>query len=170
MRGSHIVTRRLFDHDRCYFFQGADGRIIFAIPYETDFTLIGTTDEDHQGSPAEATCTDAEADYLCRFASEYFARPVTRADIVWTYSGVRPLYDDGASSRPRRRRATMCFDSIPPRRRRCSTSSAARSPPTGGWRKAALEKLAPYFPEARGAWTAGAPLPGGDFPVTACRR
>ena len=89
VRGSHIVTRRLFDHDRSYFLQGADGRIVFAIPYETDFTLIGTTEEDHRGSPADARCTDAEANYLCAFASEYFAQPVTRGDIVWTYSGVR---------------------------------------------------------------------------------
>ena len=164
VRGSHIVTRRLFDHDRCYFFQGADGRIIFAIPFETDFTLIGTTDQDHHGSPAEATCTDAEADYLCRFASEYFERPVTRADIVWTYSGVRPLYDDGASSATAATRDYVL------------DLDATATPPLlnvfGGkittYRRlaeGALKKLAPFFPQARGAWTAGAPLPGGDFPV-----
>ena len=77
VRGSHIVTKKLFDHDRCYFFQGTDGRIIFAIPYEQDFTLIGTTDQDHQGPPGSPTCTDAERDYLCAFASQYFAQPVT---------------------------------------------------------------------------------------------
>jgi glycine/D-amino acid oxidase-like deaminating enzyme len=98
VRGSHIVTRRLYDHDKCYFFQGTDGRIIFAIPYETDFTLIGTTDQEHKGSPSDARCTEAEQDYLCDFASRYFRNPVTRDDIVWTYSGVRPLYDDGAKS------------------------------------------------------------------------
>ena len=164
VRGSHIVTRRLFDHERSYFFQGSDGRIIFAIPYETDFTLIGTTDQDHQGSPAEATCTDQEADYLCGFASEYFERPVTRADIVWTYSGVRPLYDDGASSATAATRDYVL------------ELDASASPPLlnvfGGkittYRRlaeGALKKLAPFFPDARGAWTAGAPLPGGDFPV-----
>ncbi len=164
VRGSHIVTRRLFEHDRCYFFQGADGRIIFAIPYETDFTLIGTTDQDHHGSPSEATCTDAEADYLCRFASEYFARPVTRDDIVWTYSGVRPLYDDGSSSATAATRDYVLD---------VDTTAA---PPLlnvfGGkittYRRlaeAALKKLAPYFPGHGRAWTAGAPLPGGDFPV-----
>ena len=98
VRGSHIVTRKLFDHDRCYFFQGADGRIIFAIPYEQDFTLIGTTDKDHQGAPKDAHCTDEERDYLLAFASQYFAKPVTSDDVVWTYSGVRPLYNDGAKS------------------------------------------------------------------------
>jgi glycerol-3-phosphate dehydrogenase len=99
VRGSHIVTKKLFDHDKCYFFQGEDGRIIFAIPYEQDFTLIGTTDQDHKLPPPEAAvCTEEEQDYLCAFASPLFRKPVTREDIVWTYSGVRPLYDDGAKS------------------------------------------------------------------------
>ena len=86
VRGSHIVTRRLYDHDRCYFFQGTDGRIVFAIPYEQDFTLIGTTDIDHRGRPEEARCTEEERDYLLAFASRYFARPVTAGDVVWSYS------------------------------------------------------------------------------------
>jgi len=97
VRGSHIVTRRLFDHDRSYFLQGRDGRIIFAIPYEGRFTLIGTTDQDHPDSTTPPVCTDEEADYLLDFASQYFSTPLTRADIVWRFSGVRPLYDDGAS-------------------------------------------------------------------------
>ena len=163
VRGSHIVTRRLFEHDRCYFFQGGDGRIIFAIPYETHFTLIGTTDRDHHGAPSEARCSDAEADYLCRFASDYFARPVTREDVVWTYSGVRPLYDDGAKS------ATAAT-------RDYVLSLDTNGPPLlsvfGGkittYRRlaeAAMAKLAPSFPAAGPAWTAGTPLPGGDFGV-----
>jgi len=98
VRGSHIVTRKLYDHDRAYFFQGTDGRIIFAVPYEQDFTLIGTTDKDHQAAQGAAVCTDEEQDYLLNFASQYFAKPVTRDDVVWTYSGVRPLYNDGATS------------------------------------------------------------------------
>ncbi len=98
VRGSHIVTRKLYEHDRCYFFQGTDGRIIFAIPYEQDFTLIGTTDQDHKGVPGTAVCTEEERDYLLAFASQYFAKAVTAEDVVWTYSGVRPLYNDGAKS------------------------------------------------------------------------
>jgi len=98
VRGSHIVTKRLFEHDKCYFFQGTDGRIIFAIPYETDFTLIGTTDNDHADASVEPVCTPEEQDYLINFINEYLAKPITTADVVWTYSGVRPLYDDGASS------------------------------------------------------------------------
>jgi glycerol-3-phosphate dehydrogenase len=97
VRGSHIVTRKLFDHDQPYIFQQSDGRIIFAIPYETDFTLIGTTDHDHEGDPGDAVCTPEEVTYLCKAASEYFATPITEEDVVWTYSGVRPLYDDGAT-------------------------------------------------------------------------
>jgi glycerol-3-phosphate dehydrogenase len=163
VRGSHIVTRRLFDHDKCYFFQGKDGRIIFAIPYERDFTLIGTTDQEHEGDPSQAQCTPEEQEYLCAFASEYFEKPVTRDDIVWTYSGVRPLYDDGAKS------ATA------------ATRDYVLSLDTGGpvllnvfggkittYRKlaeAAMRRLAPYYPEAGPPWTAGIALPGGDFPV-----
>jgi glycerol-3-phosphate dehydrogenase len=97
VQGSHIVVPKLYEHDRCYIFQNADGRIIFAIPYEHDFTLIGTTDRDYRGDPAQAKATPAEIDYLCAAASEYFRAPVTPGQVVWTYSGVRPLYDDGAS-------------------------------------------------------------------------
>lgn len=161
VRGSHIVTRRLFDHDKAYFFQGEDGRIIFAIPYETDFTLIGTTDMEHHGPASEARCTEAERDYLCAFASRYFARPVTPADVVWSYSGVRPLYDDGATS------ATAAT-------RDYVLSLDANGPVLlnvfGGkittYRKLAEQafaRLAPHFPAAGADWTAGAPLPGGDF-------
>jgi glycerol-3-phosphate dehydrogenase len=162
VRGSHIVTRRLFDHDRAYFFQGPDGRIIFAIPYEQDFTLIGTTDQDHDGSPGGATCTEAERDYLIAFANRYLASPIGPGDVVWTYSGVRPLYDDGAKS------ATAAT-------RDYVLSLDTAGPPVlnvfGGkittYRRlaeAALAKLAPHLGNARGPWTARVPLPGGDFP------
>jgi glycerol-3-phosphate dehydrogenase len=98
VQGSHIVVPRLFDHDRCFIFQNTDGRIVFAIPYEDDFTLIGTTDRDYSGDAVDAAISDDEIDYLCAAVSEYLETPVTRADIVWTYSGVRPLFDDGASA------------------------------------------------------------------------
>ncbi len=98
VRGSHIVTRKLYDHDKCYFFQGTDGRIIFAIPYETDFTLIGTTDAEHDDPANKPVCTPEEQSYLLNFANQYFKQDLSDDDVVWTYSGVRPLYDDGASS------------------------------------------------------------------------
>lgn len=156
VRGSHIVTRKLFDHDKPYILQGADGRIVFAIPYERDFTLIGTTDADHDDLD-EVTCTDAEAQYLCDFVSEYFARPVTPDDIVWRYAGVRPLYDDGASSATAATRDYVLD---------LDRDGAPLLNIFGGkittYRKlaeAAVDKLHPS-----GAWTADAPLPGGDFP------
>ena len=162
VRGSHIVTRKIYDHDRCYFFQGSDGRIIFAIPYEQDFTLIGTTDQDHHGSPGEAHCTEAEQDYLCAFASQYFAKTVSRADVVWTYSGVRPLYDDGAKSATAATRDYVLS---------LDQNGAPLLNVFGGkittYRRLAEEalgKLAPFFAQAKGDWTARVALPGGDFP------
>lgn len=104
VRGSHIVTRRLYDHNKARFFQGRDGRIILANFYAGDFTLIGTTDRDHDDPPMKAVCTPGEQQHLCDFASEYFKTPVTRDQIVWTCSGVRPLYDDGATSATAARR------------------------------------------------------------------
>ena len=164
VRGSHIVTPRLYDHDKCYFFQGVDGRIIFAIPYEQDFTLIGTTDQDHADPSQPPVCTPEEQDYLCQFASGYFAKPVTRDEIVWTYSGVRPLYDDGSSSATAATRDyTLKLD---------TDGGAPLLNIFGGkittYRRlaeSALQKIVPFFPEASDAWTAGVPLPGGDFPV-----
>ena len=162
VRGSHVVTRKLFDHDRCYFFQGEDGRIIFAIPYEQDFTLIGTTDKDHDGPATSAVCTDEERDYLLAFASEYFARPVTAADVVWTYSGVRPLYNDGAKSATAATRDYVLS---------VDTDGAMLLNVFGGkittYRRlaeSALERIAPVLGNALGPWTAGVPLPGGNFP------
>ena len=165
VRGSHIVTRRLFDHDKCYFFQGEDGRIIFAIPYETDFTLIGTTDADHPDPSVPPVCTDEEQEYLCAFVSKYLKKPVTRDDVVWTYSGVRPLYDDGASSATAATRDyTLKVE---------DTGGAPLLNVFGGkittYRRlaeSALSQIRRFFPEAGGRWTAEIPLPGGDFPVT----
>lgn len=162
VRGSHIVTRRLFDHDRCYFFQGSDGRIIFAIPYEQDFTLIGTTDKDHEGAPKDAHCTDEEQDYLLAFASQYFAKPVTRDDVVWTYSGVRPLYNDGAKSATAATRDYVL--SLDDRGAPLLNVFGGKITTYRRLAEAALAKLVPFFPQATAAWTARVALPGGDFP------
>ncbi len=90
LKGSHIVVKKLFDHDSAYIFQGKDGRIIFSIPYEKDFTLIGTTEVEHKQGQ-EAKCSDEEKNYLCNFASNYFKKKLKVKDIVWDYSGVRAL-------------------------------------------------------------------------------
>jgi len=165
VRGSHIVTKRLYDHDKCYFFQGTDGRIIFAIPYEADFTLIGTTDADHDDAGKAPECTAEEQSYLIDFINQYLAEPISDADVVWTYSGVRPLYDDGASSATAATRDYVL------------ELDQSRGAPAlnvfGGkittYRKlaeSALEEIGKVFPDLSQPWTAGVPLPGGDFPVS----
>lgn len=164
VRGSHIVTRKLFDHDKCYFFQGEDGRIIFAIPYETDFTLIGTTDAEHDDPEEKPECTAEEADYLRSFASNYLKTPVEKEDIIWTYSGVRPLYDDGANSATAATRDYVL---------KLNTDAGAPLLNVFGGKittyrrlaEGALAKITPFFPKATGNWTAGVALPGGDFAV-----
>jgi glycerol-3-phosphate dehydrogenase len=166
VRGSHIVTKRLYDHDKCYFFQGTDGRIIFAIPYETDFTLIGTTDAEHEDPTVKPVCTDAERDYLIDFANQYFKQDISADDVVWTYSGVRPLYDDGASSATAATRDyTLKVD---------ANGGAPILNIFGGkittYRRlaeSAMEKIGAYFPGLSGPWTAGVALPGGGFGVDA---
>ena len=162
VRGSHIVTKKLFDHDKAYFFQGEDGRIIFAIPYEQDFTLIGTTDADHEDVSAKPECSPEEQEYLCKFASQYFKRPITRDDIVWTYSGVRPLYDDNASSGTAATREYVL--------KLYETGEAPALNIFGGkittYRRlaeTAIEKFAHLFPDISDKWTERSPLPGGDF-------
>ena len=162
VRGSHIVTKKLFDHDKSYFFQGEDGRIIFAIPYETDFTLIGTTDKEHENLSEKPYATEEEQDYLCAFASQYFEKPVTRDDIVWTYSGVRPLYDDGAKSATAATRDYVLS---------LDNNGGPLLNIFGGkittYRKLAenaLQKLTPLIGGSH-SWTEVAALPGGDFKV-----
>ncbi|MDW3181943.1 glycerol-3-phosphate dehydrogenase [Roseobacter sp.] len=164
VRGSHIVTRRLYDHDKCYFFQGTDGRIIFAIPYETDFTLIGTTDAEHSDPGVKPECTDEERDYLLNFINQYLKQDIGPEDVVWSYSGVRPLYDDGASSATAATRDyTLKVD---------DAGGAPILNVFGGkittYRKLAedaMDKIVPFFPGTSGHWTAGVALPGGDFAV-----
>ena len=166
VRGSHIVVRRLFDHPYAYFFQLPDGRIFFAIPYERDFTLIGTTDADHHGPLTDVRASEAEIAYLCEGASRYFLRGITPADVVWSYAGVRPLVDDG-SGRPEE--ATRGY--------RLDLSAPSEGAPLlsvyGGkitsYRhlgEDAVDLLAGRLDVLGGpAWTRTRPLPGGDFPV-----
>jgi glycerol-3-phosphate dehydrogenase len=96
VKGSHIIVPRIFTHDHAYIFQGQDKRIIFAIPYERDFTLIGTTDVEHQAAPGHVAIDPEEVVYLCRELSRYLRRPIGPGDVVWSYAGVRPLLDDAS--------------------------------------------------------------------------
>ncbi|WP_370227560.1 glycerol-3-phosphate dehydrogenase [Cognatishimia sp.] len=162
VRGSHIVTKRLYDHDKCYFFQGTDGRIIFAIPYEQDYTLIGTTDADHASFEETPTCSDEERDYLIQFANGYFKQKLTAEDVVWTYSGVRPLYNDGAANATAATREYVL---------RVNTDGGAPILNVFGGKittyrrlaEAALDEVGKFFPDLAAKWTAGVPLAGGDF-------
>jgi glycerol-3-phosphate dehydrogenase len=163
VKGSHIVVRRLFDHDHAYIFQNADGRIVFAIPYQRDFTLIGTTDHDFRGEPGAVAAQAPEILYLCRAASEYFRDEVRPENVVWAYAGVRTLYDD-RSAKPKdlSRDYVLTLD---------APSGAAPLLSVYGGKittarrlaEAALARLTPFF-QMRAPWTGRTPLPGGDFP------
>jgi glycerol-3-phosphate dehydrogenase len=166
VQGSHIVIRKKFEDPRAYFFQNRDGRIIFAIPYEEDFTLIGTTDRDYDGDPHEAKISDAEIDYLCTAASEYFAEPVKRGDIVWTYSAVRPLFDDGASKAQEATRDYVIKADAPKDEAPLINSFGGKITTFRRLSEAVLEKIGGHLGERGKPWTADAPLPGGDFAPT----
>jgi len=164
VKGSHIVVGKLFEHDHAYIFQNPDKRIIFAIPYEGDFTLIGTTDVEHTGAIGAARIDAGEVEYLCAQASRYFARAVVPADVVWSYSGVRPLLDD-ESGDPSAVTRDYSLE--------LDTAAAPLLSVWGGkittFRKLAEEAadlLAAPLAIARGAWTERACLPGGDLSAT----
>ena len=161
IKGSHIVVKRLFDHDHAYIFQHPDGRIVFAIPYEHEFTLIGTTDLDYQGDSGKVAIDDAEISYLCELSSYYFSKPIVPADVVWTYSGVRPLVEDAAADA---KAVTRDY------RFELDREGAPLLSVFGGkittFRKLAeeaIDLLAPLLGNRQGPWTANACLPGGDL-------
>jgi len=164
VKGSHVVVRKLFDHDRAYIFQNADKRIVFAIPYRQDFTLIGTTDDDYHGDPAEVAADDAEVAYLLASASEYFRQPVTEDGVVWTYSGVRPLYDDGASKAQEATRDYVLDVDAAEGQAPVLSVFGGKITTSRKLAEHALEKLAPFL-KMGAPWTKGASLPGGNFPI-----
>ncbi|ABE61938.1 homodimeric glycerol 3-phosphate dehydrogenase (quinone) [Nitrobacter hamburgensis X14] len=168
VQGSHIVVGKLYDHDRAYIFQNSDGRIVFAIPYQDDFTLIGTTDRDYDGDPARVKASDEEIAYLCASVSEYLAKPVKPQDVVWTYAGVRPLYDDGASEAKAATREYV-FELDTPGGTPLLSVYGGKITTHRRLAEEALEKLSAYLKgtKAREGWTAKAPLPGGDMAVPA---
>ncbi|AMP08521.1 FAD binding domain protein [Collimonas arenae] len=164
VKGSHIVTKRLFDHDHAYIFQNPDKRIVFAIPYETDFTLIGTTDVEYSGDPSKVTISEEETAYLCESVSRYFEVPVTPAQVVWSYAGVRPLLEEEIAN-----------PSAVTRDYRLELKAEQGLAPVlsvfGGkittYRRLAeeaMEHLQPLFGYMKAHWTADEALPGGDMP------
>ena len=168
VKGSHIVVPRLYPEDHCYIFQNADNRIFFAMPYEQDFTLIGTTDLDYAGDPKDAHASAEEIEYLCRGISAYLVRPVTPGEVVWTYSGVRPLYDDGASKAQAATRDYVLTLDAPDGQAALLSIFGGKITTYRRLAEAALAKLAPHLPPAAArpaGWTGTTPLPGGDFPM-----
>ncbi|MGD9804170.1 MAG: glycerol-3-phosphate dehydrogenase [Hyphomicrobiaceae bacterium] len=164
VKGSHIVVPRLFEHDRAYIFQNGDGRVVFAIPYESDFTLIGTTDVEFSSDPAAVAIDEGEVDYLCRAVSAYFVRPVSAADVVWRYSGVRSLYDDGDAAQAVTRDFVLelnALDGNPP----LLSVFGGKITTYRRLAEAVLDKLRPWLGDGGPKWTRGATLPGGDFPA-----
>jgi len=168
VQGSHIVVPKLYEHDRAYMFQNSDGRIVFAIPYQDDFTLIGTTDRDYEGDPAKVKASTEEIKYLCDSVSEYLAKQVKPEDVVWTYSGVRPLYDDGASEAKAATRDYV-FELDTPGGAPLLSIYGGKITTHRRLAEEALERLAPYLrsAKAREGWTAKSALPGGDLDVSA---
>lgn len=166
VKGSHIVTRRLFGGEHGYLFQAAGGRVIFAMPYEDDYTLIGTTEVDWEIDSGPVTISADETNYLCGAVNDYFKQQITADDIIWSYAGVRPLYDDNADSAnvvTRDYVFNLDGDGI---------NTALVLSVFGGklttYRKLAehaMERLAPFYPDMRPPWTHDAVLPGGDFAI-----
>jgi glycerol-3-phosphate dehydrogenase len=164
VKGSHIVVPKLYDHGDPYILQHVDRRIIFVIPYENDYTLIGTTDLDYDDDPAKVEISGAEIEYLSEAVNRYFIDPVTPEQVRWSYSGVRPLYDDTSSDVSAVTRDYV-FDLARP------DGDAPLLSVFGGkittYRRLAehaLDKLRPVMGFAAGPWTGGASLPGGDMP------
>ncbi len=163
VKGSHIVVPRMDIGEQAYILQNEDGRIVFVIPYEDDFSLIGTTDVDYEGDPSEVCISPEEKTYLIDVVNDHFRQQLSLGDIVWDFSGVRPLMDDeSASAQKASRDYSFELDAKP--------GNAPLLSVFGGkittYRKlaeAAVDSLGEFFPQAGPAWTRSASLPGGDF-------
>ncbi|MDX2201114.1 MAG: glycerol-3-phosphate dehydrogenase [Hyphomicrobiaceae bacterium] len=170
VQGSHVVVPRLFEHDRAYLLQSPDGRVVFAIPYEDAYTLIGTTDHDIGAEPREAEATAEEIAYLCRAASSFFAKEITPASVVWSFAGIRPLHDNGSGAAAKASRDYVLEldrdGDAPP----LLTIIGGKITTYRRLAEHALETLEPVLPRRTGlaaGWTGSVPLPGGDFEVDA---
>lgn len=164
VKGSHIVVPRLYEGTQAYILQNPDKRIIFAIPYQDDLTLIGTTDVPYTGAPQDVAISDDETDYLISSINHWFKREISRSDIVWDYSGVRPLFDDGSINASAVTRDYV-FDIDAPEGQAPLLSVFGGKLTT--YRKLAehvMRDLAPHIPGLKPAWTAEGTLPGGDIP------
>jgi glycerol-3-phosphate dehydrogenase len=164
VKGSHIVVPRLYDHPDPYILQHTDGRIIFVIPYEQDYSLIGTTDLDHIEDPASVEISSAEIDYLCQAVSRYFNDPPTPREVVWSYAGVRPLYDDASGDVSTITRDYVFEIDHPSGEAPLLSVFGGKITTYRRLAEHALAKLKPVMGFGAGAWTGSASLPGGDLP------
>lgn len=164
VKGSHIVVPQLYSGDHAFMLQNSDKRIVFAIPYEGEFTLIGTTDEPWTEAPGKASISAAEIDYLCATANRYFERQVDPGDIVWSYAGIRPLYDDhSANASAVTRDYVLDFDKGDEQRAPILSIFGGKITTFRKLAEHAMIHIAQLFPQAAVPWTAGATLPGGDI-------
>jgi glycerol-3-phosphate dehydrogenase len=163
VKGSHLVLRSQFAGSHAYLLQSPDRRVIFAIPFEQDYTLLGTTDVPFEGNPAAVNIDDGERDYLLACANRFFRRPVTAADIVTTYSGVRPLFDDGSSEAAQQVSRDYHLELQ-------NTADGAAVLTVYGGKITTFRRLAEAalsllkLGAEDGSWTADVALPGGDIP------
>ena len=164
IKGSHIVVRKMFEGDHAYMLQNPDRRIVFAIPYEDRFTLVGTTDVAWDAPPGPAKISAEEVDYLCESINRYFARPTTPGDVVWSYAGVRPLFDDHADSASAVTRDYVLEVDAPDGEAPVLSVFGGKITTYRHLADQAMNRLSAFFPRAGGSWTRGAVLPGGDLP------
>jgi len=162
VKGSHFVVPRLYAGDHAYILQNDDRRIVFVLPFERDFTLIGTTEEPFEGDPRTVACSDEEADYLCRAVSRWFEEPLAPAAVLWRYAGVRPLYEDHAKNASAVTRDYVLLLEGGPDRAPLLSVLGGKITTFRRLAEHAMERLAPFFPALPPAWTRGTILPGGE--------
>lgn len=164
VKGSHIIVPRIYQGEHAFLLQNPDGRVVFTIPYEREFTLIGTTDIPYDRDPASPGISAEEIEYLCRTVNGYFVPQITSADVHWTYAGIRPLSDDeeASASKVTRDYKLELADgsSLPP----LLSVFGGKITTYRRLAEAALQKLHPFIDGPRQSWTAQSPLPGGDLP------
>jgi len=168
-KGSHIVVRRLFGHDRGYIFQTADHRVVFVLPFERDFTLIGTTDGSFSGDPGAVAPNAEEINYLCAVVNDHLRAVISPADVVWAFAGVRSLHDDGADRPQDAMRDYVLVLDEEPAKAALLTVYGGKITTYRRLAEAALDRLA-HLVGARPAWTKQSRLPGGDFPIDGVAR
>jgi len=164
VKGSHIVVPRLYPGDHALILQNDDERVVFIIPFEQHFSLIGTTDVAVSGAPESAAISENEIDYLCRAANRYVARDVAPSDVIWSFAGVRPLFDDGATKASEVSRDYALELDNPDHRPPVLSVYGGKLTTYRKLAERAVERMAPLFPRLGPAWTAAAALPGGTLP------